>query len=285
MSSVCILTDSTAQFSKPSFPGDNLVHVIPLKVSMTDQQEYDSVEMRVKLLPSTIKNGFGPEVAVPSGQEMRQIFTDLGASYNEIIAIFMSSHLTSLVETAQEAAAAVRGRVSIQVIDSQTISIGLGVLVQLAAEAASQYASSTEIERIVRGIIPHIYTVFCIPGLSYLSHTGLIGKSQAIVGEMLGIYPIYTLEEGHLSPLEKARNTRQLMDFFQEFLDEFCDLYHISYIQSCPAMLHEARQIRDHVNASFSKTPFSEHPINLSLASLFGPRSSGLFAIEIPEED
>ena len=68
--------------------------------------------------------------------------------------------------------------------------------------------------------------------MTYLYQSGFIGDAQALVGEMLGLLPIYTLEEGRLTPVEKARNYRQLIDFMQEFIDEFSDLYHIALIQS-----------------------------------------------------
>jgi DegV family protein with EDD domain len=184
---------------------------------------------------------------------------------------------------AQQAARMMQGRVSVQVIDSQTTSVGLGYLVQTAAEAALRHDSAIEIERVIRGIIPHIYSIFCIPGLTYLHHAGFIDYAQAVAGEMLNLLPIFTLEEGHLTPLEKARNMRGLSDFFQEFLDEFCDLYYISFIQSAPPLNHESRVLREHAQSNFSNAPFSEHAINLPLAALFGPRSLGVIVVEMPE--
>jgi fatty acid-binding protein DegV len=99
---------------------------------------------------------------------------------------------------------------------------------------------------------------------------------------MLGLLPIFSLEDGRLTPLEKARNTRHLIDFWQEFLDEFSDLIHIAFIQSIPPLTHEVRTLREHATTIYPKTPFSEHPINLPLATLFGPRCSGVFTIEVP---
>jgi fatty acid-binding protein DegV len=100
---------------------------------------------------------------------------------------------------------------------------------------------------------------------------------------MLSLLPLFSLEEGYLTPLEKARNNRQLIDFFQEFLDEFTDLIHISITQSVPGMVHEIRILREHALSNFPGVPFSEHPIGLSLATMFGPRCMGIFAIETPE--
>jgi len=201
-------------------------------------------------------------------------------SYDGILGIFMSSHLCAMFANAQSAAQALRGSVNIQVVDSQTTSIGLGFLVETAAEAAAKGKSLGEIEHLIRSLTPHIYGVLCTPGPSYLFYNGFVDRGQATISEMLGLYPIFAIEEGNLSPLEKVRNHRHTVNYFQEFLDEFDDLIHIAFLQSCPASNSEVHILRDHLRENFSKTPFSSHGINLSLASLFGPRTLGLFIME-----
>lgn len=283
MSSVCILTDSTAQFTKPTFPGRNLVTILPIQVEFNHQLYTDAKDLKLTSLPPTLQNANAPCLGIPTSEEIKKTYLQLGQEYNEILAVLMSSHLSPLIQNAQEAAEAVRGRVSVQVVDSQTISVGLGTLVQSAAEAASSGIPSTEVERLLRGIIPHIYSVLCIPSLTYLNQSGFIGSAQAIVGEMLSLLPIYTLEDGWLTSVEKARNFRQLMDYLQEFVDEFSDLEHIAFIQSIPPMIHEARILREHATMLFPKTPFSEHNFSLPAAVLFGPRTLAVFAIESPD--
>jgi DegV family protein with EDD domain len=284
MNSVCILTDTSAQFTKPTFPGRNLVVTVPLKLEVNGQLITDARETRINSLPASASDGFVPKVTAPTVEEFRRLFVSLGQDYNEVIVILLSSHLNPAFDNAIEAADGVRGRVSVQVIDSQTTAVGLGALVQAAAEAASQGARSTEIERLLRGLIPHTYSVLCIPGMTYLYYSGFIGQAQALVGEMLGLLPIYTLEDGHLTPVEKAKNYRQLTDYLQEFIDEFSDLYHIALIQSVPGTVHDSRIFREHANLMFPKTPFSEHQINPPMALLFGPRTLAVFAMETPPE-
>ena len=281
MSSICILTDSTVQFLRPAFPGHQLVNIIQLQTWLGNKPGGEN--LKTGDLPAYAQNGNAPKLINPDVEQLRQQFINLGSHYNEILAIFVSSHLNPIYTLAQQAAISVKGRVAVQVIDTQTTSIGLGFLVQLAAQAAINNGNSIQIERLLRGAIPHIYSLFCIPTLSYLYYSGFIDHAQSVVGEILGMLPLFSLEEGHLTSVEKARNLRHLGDYFQEFLDEFYDLTHISLIQSVPAMAHEGRTLREHALANFPGTPFSEHPIGLSLATIFGPRSLGVFVIETPE--
>ena len=282
MSSVCVLTDSTAQLSKPTFPGRHLIKMIPMHVHVNHGTVDGDTDVKVTELPISAREADLPISTPPSVEEFKQTFLALGREFNEIVVVLLSSQLSQAFANAQQAVTQVQGRVAVQLVDSQTTSVGLGYLAQIAAEAAAGQASLAEIERIIRGQIPHIYSVFCIPSLTYIDQAGFIDYAQAMVGEMLGLLPIFTLEDGHLTPLEKARNLRHLTDFFQEFLDEFNDLYQIAMVQSNPTLAHEGKVLREHATLNFPKVPFSEHPINLSLAALFGPRSLGVFAIEIP---
>jgi DegV family protein with EDD domain len=285
MGSICILTDNTAQFTRPTFTGSELVIIIPFQNRSGDPTPIDNSSFKVATLPLSARLDPYPHLNPPKVEDFKQIFVELSHSYNEIIAIFLSSQLSPLVIYAQQAAKMIQGRVSVQVIDSQSTSVGLGFLVQTAAEAAVRHSNSVEIERIIRGFIPHIYSVFCIPGLTYLHNAGYIDYAQAIVGEMLNLLPIFTLEEGYLSPLEKARNLRSLSDYFQEFLDEFSDLHHIAFVQSAPPLNHECRTLKEHAQTNFPGTPFSEHAISFPLASLFGPRSLGVILVEMPDSN
>jgi fatty acid-binding protein DegV len=104
--------------------------------------------------------------------------------------------------------------------------------------------------------------------------------AQAVAIEVLSLFPIFSIEEGHMTPIEKTRNYRQTIDFFREFMDEFDNLQHIAFIQPAAPSHADNRLMREHVMENFSDTPFTEHTVNLAVSALFGPRSMGLIIIE-----
>jgi DegV family protein with EDD domain len=280
MSSICILTDSTAQFPQLGFSGRNDVRVVPFGVELNGQFYPEGQDLRASDLPPSASEELRPRLVVPTVNAYEDLFLNLNQHYRNTIAILNSSSLNQAYLNAQQAAVAVQGRADVTVIDSQTTSVGLGLMVQAAAEAVAQGELAFEVERMVRSLIPHTYMMLCTPGMSYMHHAGYIDQSQAFVGEMLGLLPIFTLEEGQLSAVEKVRNARSLVDFMQEFICEFEDLQHIAFIQSTSAMAHEAKLMREHAQSCFQQTPFSEHNINLALATMIGPRSIGLVVVE-----
>jgi DegV family protein with EDD domain len=284
MDSICILTDSSVQFPQPGFPGRNEVRVMPFSVSLNGKLYEEGHDLHTSDLPPVASEDLCPRLIPPAIEKFEEIYLNLNIHYRDIIVILTSASLNQAFHNAKQAAEALQGRARVSVIDSQTTSIGLGLLVQTAAEAIANGQTATEVERIVRSIIPHIYMTICIPGLSYIYQAGFIDQAQAFVGEMLGLMPIFTIEEGQISAVEKVRNLRSLVDFMQEFICEFEDLQHIAFIQSVPGLSHEARLMREHAQNCFPQSPFSEHTINLPLATLIGPRSTGLVVVERPEQ-
>lgn len=280
MNSICIVTDNSAQFYNSSFPGWKNTKIIPLEIELNHRHLDKNAGLRSRDLPKYANEETSPRLLPPTVEDFRQLFTNLAASYNEILGIFMSSQLSTCFQNAQEAAVSLHSGPKIQLIDSLTTSFGLGYLVQLAAESVTQGASIIDIERSLRNVMQGTYSVFCIPGLSYLYSNGFLDFAQASVSEMLGIYPIFSIEDGRINPVEKVRNKRNAVVYFQEFLDEFDSLKHIALIQSAPPSSQETRILREHVREKFPDSIFSEHLISLPLSALFGPQSLGIFVIE-----
>jgi DegV family protein with EDD domain len=280
MSRVCILTDSTAQFPSLVFPGYELVNIISMHVRMNNQIYTDGKDLRAANLPTSTRNSITIQTLAPTPEEFQQMFASLGQKYHEIVVILISSHLSPAFANAQEAANAGKGSALIHVIDSQTTAVGLGLLVQVAARAAQNGDTGMRINRLVRGILPRIYSVFCIQNLTYLYQSGYLDPAQAVVGEMLGIMPFFILENGRLVPIQKVRNPRHLVDILHEFISEFTELKHIALVQGIPPFEQEVRNLKDRLNGSYPTASFSEHTLGAALAAIIGPHSLGLFTME-----
>ncbi len=281
---VCILTDSTAQFPTRSFPGQDLVNVLPIAVSLPEEPELEAEEIKAVHLPASLMTSAPPQVQMPDVDQITTAFEYLGSRFDQIAAVFLSKHLCPIVPQAILAAERLSGRMQIEVIDSRTTSVGLGLLVQLATAAAAQGQDLKEIKRILLGAMPHIYSVFCVNGLTYLHHSGFLDRAQAVVGERLSVMPFYVLEKGHLIPSQKIRNSRHMVDCLHEFVTEFAALHHIALLQGVPAYEQESRAFRERIKEDYPEVSISEHTITPALAAVLGPRTLGMFLWEIEEE-
>jgi DegV family protein with EDD domain len=274
MPNVCILTDSTVQFTQSIFPGHDRVHVIPFGLQ-------DAASQEEKFLPGgfTIPQRLIP----PSPQEFIQHYTRLSRAYDSILVLTLSSLLNPALKHALLASGQFSNGTAVEVMDSQTTAIGLGMLVQLAAGAADEGAALHEVEQRLRANIPRVYMLYCIPDLTYLAHSGLMDHAQALVAEMLGMLPIFNFEEGRLVPMEKVRTPRHLFEAFLDFLGEFEAPSHIALAGNLPSG-QRAKSLRQVVKEIFPETLYSEHPVQPQLVTLFGPRSIGLAVMDSAEE-
>ena len=280
MPSVCILTDSAAHFPTRSFPGQERVRVMPVKVCLPEQADLESTTVKASHFPPSANGAPIPTVEIPSVKTFQRVFRNLETQYDQIIGIFTSAHLNPTATHAQQATQLFGLKASVEVIDSHTTGPGLGLIVQAAAEAAAAGLSGSEIRKHILGVIPHIYSVFCIRGLTYLHKSGYLDTAQAQVGELLGVTPLYILERGRLTPTQKIRSSRHMVDCLYEFVSEFERLKHIGFLQGVPPYSQEKRALRERLVDDFPDTPISEHTINPVLASVLGPQTLGVFLWE-----
>jgi DegV family protein with EDD domain len=285
MPNIAIITDSTAQFANPIFHGNDLIQVIPSSILFNDRNYTDRDEEKIPKVnnfPLIPFNKSDPQLVMPGVTELAKLFVQLLKTYNELIVLSSSTYITNIYQNSVEAVELIKGKSAIRVIDSQTVSVGLGHIVQIAAEKIAAGASSTDAEREIRQLIPHIYTLFCSPGLRYLSNIGLINYSQAVIGEILSMHPIYSLEDGIPKPLCKTKNFRNTQEYFQEFIEEYDSLKIIALIKGVGINGFDNRTMKQYVQEIHPHTPFSEHRLNPNLAALFGPKTLGLIVIEKP---
>jgi DegV family protein with EDD domain len=267
MPNVCILTDSTAQFTQTNFPGRERVYVIPFELEPIIRNDGESVIK--KTTPKT-------QLIPPSPHEFSKFYEKLSGKYDSIMVLPLSSMLSPVMQNAIAGAKQSKTNGSVQIIDSQTTCIGLGMLVQKAANTAVQGASLKEIEQTLRTNIPRVYMMFCLPELTTLAYSGYIEYSQALIAEMMGMLPLFSFEEGRLEPVEKVRTPRHLNEAFQEFIGEFEMPEQIALVRSPANGSLSTSQLRQFVEGNFPRTMISEHSMQPHVESLFGQRSLGL---------
>jgi DegV family protein with EDD domain len=283
MPRTCILTDSTAYFTKPAFAGQENITILPHFILVNDQYVQDSKDLSIYFPSFRYKQ---PPITIPpSVDAFRNAYASLGMKYKEIVVILLSSHLSQANANAHLASQIGKSPANIFIIDSLNTAIGLGLLVQAAAEFAHRGYTGVEINRLIRGMINHIYSVFCLPDLSFLYRSGQIDPAQAIVGEMLGVIPFFTLENGKLVHTQKIRSPRHLVDIMYEFVAEFDNLKYLALLQGITTYEQESRNLRDRISQNVRTTPLCEHSLSLALATILGPHSIGLVAMEnLPKE-
>jgi DegV family protein with EDD domain len=277
---VAIITDSTAFFG----PGDVEelgIHVVPLNIQLGHEKFLDGIEITTDELFHRISYGAPFPVSHPPDAEIfEELYAKLHRQTDQMLSIHISGHLSKTIQKARIGAEGLLGRCSIEVVDSMTTSIGLGILVKAAARAANEGATLDDIVRLVRGMIPHIYLVFYVETMDYLERNGRIGKAQAILGSMLNIKPILFMEDGDIIPLEKVRTTEKGIEKLFEFVAEFDNLEQTAIIQRSRNPGRDARNLQERLAQNFPELDFPIIQHGPDLATRLGPDALGIAVYE-----
>lgn len=221
MPRVKILTDSTADLP-PGVAEELGITVLPLTIQLGSHKLRDGIDVTpAEFIERMRRTPSAPITAPPTAQQFQDAYAELTRDGNAVVAIHASSKLSQTFRIATRTAAPLLGRHKIVVIDSQLITVGLGMLVTAAARRAASGASLDAVVRFVRGMIPRLYIGFFVETLEFLERGGRIGKAQAVLGTMLNIKPLLILEEGEIVALEKVRNRAKAIEKLVEFITEF----------------------------------------------------------------
>jgi len=283
---VRIVTDSTAQFLDPAIVERLGITVVPLSISLGTRVYREGVDIdSATFLRLAQQSDIPARLIAPSPEDFAAVFRRLNQETDQVLALLMSRRLSQTWENALRASKTLLGRCEIVPLDSMTLSVGLALLVEKAAQAAESGASLEEIVHQARSQLHHVYSVFYVNELTYLRHTGLLSEAQTILGTMLDIKPFLTIEEGELIPMEKVRTQAQAIDKMVEFVAEFSALEQLVILHSAPHPTERTRLLQEHLATEFPGCSFPLVMYQSSLAALIGPDGVGVVVCEDPNAE
>jgi DegV family protein with EDD domain len=277
---VRLVTDSNAFFFEPDFARKHGIRVAPFTLRIGERR-YSEPELTTEaLLQRVAEGGSVPALEPPSPEQFAAIFEELARESGSLVAILMSEKLSRAPHNARLGAEALLGRCKIHIIDSQSTSLGLGSLVEIAARQAERGADADEIVKAVRAGVHRLYGVFFCETMAYSAQLQHVGQAHALLGEMLDIKPVLALEEGDLIPIEKARTRAQAIEHLVEYAIEFPKIERCAILQATPKPNEDTRALLEQLAAEVpgQKWPIITYPP--SLAALLGPNAMGIIVHE-----
>ncbi|MGA9533961.1 MAG: DegV family protein [Anaerolineales bacterium] len=284
MTRVRIVTDSSARLPDPSMWDHPLLTAAPFHLHANGEAVAEDATKPLFVYHRFFDGADPPVAKAPSTEDFARIYGALFEESDQILSIHTATAAADSYANALSASERYLGRCDIQVVDSQTLSAGLGLLVELAVRAAEDDQPLDEIVRLVRGMIPRLYMVFFLDDLMHLERQGLITRSQGILGNMLGVIAFLTMEDGHLIPMEKVRSRPRALEKLVEFVAEFTHLDHIAILQPTPDSTEDAAWVAERVDGLHPGTPLTFTDYGPTTAALVGSNSLGVVVVESDED-
>lgn len=218
---IAIVTDSTCDLGSDILRR-YAISVIPLSVGFGEHYYLDRVEISTEAFMERLVTSRDPvHTAAPSIGAMASLYRELLAKpgCDAILSIHLSGGLSSTVRVAESAARLVEA--DIMVIDSQNVSIGLGMLVWWAARRAREGMPERTIVEEIQSLIPQLHLLVAPVTLEYLARGGRIGQAARWVGTLLDMKPILEVEHGMIKAAKKVRGERHITPALLQRFEEW----------------------------------------------------------------
>jgi len=199
------------------------VEVVPVYVRFGDKVYKDRIEITTdEFYRRLVNDPNWPSTTQPTPNDFLEAYKRAARETNEILVVTLSSKLSGTYESAQAAKRMMdNNKVRIEVIDSQTVVMGLGTMVAAACKMANKGASLDELISRVKKDIDRSHAVMYLDTLKYLAKGGRIGKAQGLVGSLLSVKPILTIKEGEVAPMTRVRSRQTGIDYLYNFAAGF----------------------------------------------------------------
>ncbi|RJO63293.1 MAG: DegV family protein [Dehalococcoidia bacterium] len=186
---VRIITDRTCDIPPELEKELNIIN-IPVylvfgKTSFRDGVDITTDQFYQKLLHEPVY----PTTSQPTPKDFADVFNNLSQEADGILAIHISKKLSGTINSAEQAVKMVTTKGPIEIIDSLSVSLGVGLQVIAAARMAKQGKKLAEISAAVKSMVPNTKVFILFDTLEYLAKGGRIGKAKSLMGAILNVKP------------------------------------------------------------------------------------------------
>lgn len=202
---VGIVTDSTCDLPVTMLE-DLGVGVVPLRVYFGSENYLD----KVTISPSEFYGrfavtGVAPKTSQPPPADFTQVYGNVATHAGSIVSVHLSASLSGTYQAALVGARPVE-KTTIVHVDSGSASVGLGLVVRAAAEAARSGKTAAEVAAVARETAARVRIFVAVPTLKHLVRGGRVSATRGFVAKLLGLLPILTVNrEGKVEAAAKAR--------------------------------------------------------------------------------
>lgn len=270
-----IVTDSTGDL--PAAIAERLgIGVVPVYINVGDESYLDGVDISREDFYARLPNlNPAPTTAVPGPALFVQTYQQLideGAT--EILSVHISRELSGLANMAHLAAQDVQ--IPVTVVDSGSLSLGLGFLAQAAAEAATDGSSMEEILTLIEGQRRRTHVFAMLDTLEFLRRSGRMNRVIATVGGWLHLKPLLKMSDGSATA-ERVLSAEAAVRRLIALLEEALPLERVALVHT--HALQRAEELRERSRHLLPQADLLSVDITPVLGAHLGPGAAGFACV------
>ena len=203
-----ILTDSTCDLPEELIKEYD-IHVAPLKLYMDDEEMLDKVDISTAEFNKRLASSHSVKTSQPSPAHYKKLYEELEANYDEVVALHVMATYSGTYQSSKNISTMFEQQAS--VIDSHTLTGGLGLITLEAAKLARKGCSAKEIEEFILKARDNTFVVVAMDTLDFAVRGGRLPKSVGFIAKLLNIKPVLnfdTANNGHCDIVAKGFGVR-----------------------------------------------------------------------------
>lgn len=228
---VHVLTDSTC------YIGEELkksldISIVSLNVTF-DNDNFKETEINNENFYKMMDERGIPISSQPTVADLYSEMKEVTDKSDSLLCVFLSSSMSGTYSTAHIAKDMIledNQNAEIEILDSKSNCMQLGFAAVVAARAAKEGKNLNEVKRICEDNIKRSRFLFIPDNLVYLRKGGRIGGASALIGTILKIIPILTVENGVTTVFSKVRTKKKAIEKMIEKVLQDIDLYGLGEI-------------------------------------------------------
>ena len=276
---VKVVTDSTADLP-PQIAEELGITVVPVYLRFGEKVYRDGVDIsQDEFYQKLVEGPIHPSTSQPTPADFTEVYRKLSQEADGIVSIQVTSKLSGTYNSAVQGREMAGVRCHIEVVDSLSVSMGLGLIAMAAARLAEAGESLQRVIEEIRQAIPCIRILGVFDTLKYLLLGGRISKAKAIMGSVLNVKPLLTMRDGELCLAGLARTRSKGIERLFNLARDALNIQELAIVHSTTP--DEAGSLKERIASIFDKKQIHIARLGPALGVHGGP---GTLALALREK-
>ena len=274
MAGIRVVTDSSCDLPQ-AVADEHAITIVPLTIRFGEQELVDRRDLTpAQFWERCAASPVLPETAAPSPGSFEEAFrAAAGSGADGIVCVNISSRLSATIQSAQAAAQAVAENVPVRVIDSRSVTLGLGMIVLEACRRAEAGGSLDDVAAAAEDASNRVRVLGTLDTLENLKKGGRIGGAQALLGSLLSIKPAIEVRDGAVEPGPKQRTRSKALRYL---VDKVAGEPSITHLAVMHGAAPDVGDFLDMLAPHFARDQIIVGDIGPVVGAHTGPRTIGV---------
>jgi len=199
------------------------IRIVPLTIRFGDEEFLDRAELSTsEFWRRCASSSTLPETAAPAPGQFAAVYRELhGEGATGIVVVSLSGALSATMQSAELAAREVADVIPVRVVDSRSVSLGVGTIAIASARKAAAGGTLDEVADLAQALASRTKVWGALDTLDNLKKGGRIGGAKAMLATALAIKPIIEVVDGKVEEGGKQRTRSKALKFLVDKVAEF----------------------------------------------------------------